>query len=255
MPDEQPSHPATDAVKALARFLHEPSVDALTPVQIDAALKHAGINSDRVMSRFLATMEGAEGRAELQAAARKRQSWSQRFVEFSASLPKILNPREKLRALLEIEFAGKPEYAVAFRKFEETTEDDLSGLLVELEFLGQSNDGLGKQIEELAALNDGWLDGKGVAPDKEGIAWGADLFSKSFPESLPLPLVAPTPEGGLFLEWITDCYRVSGEILLPRHVCELQATNVDSGETLNETVNLDEPHGLEEFYAFVRRFV
>lgn len=137
MPDEQQSHPATDAVKALAQFLHEPNLDTLSPEQIDAELKHAGINCDRVMSRFLSTMEAAEGRTELQAAAQERKSLSQRFADFAARLPTIPNPRAKVREFLEKALAGKPEYAVAFRKFEKATDDDLAELLVELQFLDE----------------------------------------------------------------------------------------------------------------------
>lgn len=137
MPDIHEIHPATDAVKALAGFIHDSDIAALTPEQIDVELKHAGINSDSTMKRFLSSLEAAEGRAELNAAAQTRRSWTQRFVEFAAQLPRVANPREKVRELLESTFGGKPEYSVAFRKFEDAPDDDLASLLVELQFLNE----------------------------------------------------------------------------------------------------------------------
>ena len=111
------------------------------------------------------------------------------------------------------------------------------------------------QVEALTLLQDGWCAGEGIAPDKEQLEWAAGKLAETFPEILPFPLVAPTPEGGLFLEWIAGSWRVSCEVLLPQHSAELQAVNTESGEVYDETVNLGDAAGWSGLYYFARRFV
>lgn len=47
------------------------------------------------------------------------------------------------------------------------------------------------RLEALSGLQDGWLDGKGKAPIKEGLQWLALEFDERFDSMLPLP--APLP--------------------------------------------------------------
>lgn len=114
------------------------------------------------------------------------------------------------------------------------------------------NQALAAQIDELSNLEDGWMEGKGKAPDKDQLAWASDRLVASFPESLPFPHIGTTPEGGLFLEWIKTPWRISAEFLLPSHRCELQATNTTSGKTMDKDCDLDQAAAWPEFYAFVR---
>jgi hypothetical protein len=111
------------------------------------------------------------------------------------------------------------------------------------------------QVEALTLLQDGWCAGEGIAPDKEQLEWAAGKLAETFPEILPFPLVAPTPEGGLFLEWIAGAWRVSCEVLLPEHSAEMQAVNTESGEVHDKTVNLGDAAGWTPLYDFARRFV
>ncbi|MDR3087257.1 MAG: hypothetical protein LBU45_04825 [Azoarcus sp.] len=62
------------------------------------------------------------------------------------------------------------------------------------------------RFDELAALEDGWYDGEGLAPDKENLATIAEYLTGAYPEDLPLPAIVPTPEGDLLLEWRTQGY-------------------------------------------------
>ena len=114
------------------------------------------------------------------------------------------------------------------------------------------NQALAAKIEDLAALQDGWFDGQGKAPDKDQLAWATDRLVASFPEILPFPHIGPTPEGGLFMEWIHKPWRVSAELLLPTHRCELQATNTVTGNTTDKDCDLDQSGAWPELYAFVR---
>jgi len=60
---------------------------------------------------------------------------------------------------------------------------------------------LSARFDALLALADGWLDGNGVAPDKTKLRHVAEKIAGHYPEHLPLPVIAPTPEGNLLLEW------------------------------------------------------
>lgn len=115
------------------------------------------------------------------------------------------------------------------------------------------NQPLGIQIEELTAVQDGWLEGKGKAPDKDLLAWVGDRLVGTFPDDLPYPHVAPTPEGGLFIEWIETSWRISAEILLPTHRCEIQAVNTATGVIADIDLNLDDNDAWIALYAFVRK--
>lgn len=114
------------------------------------------------------------------------------------------------------------------------------------------NQFLADQMDEFSNLQNGWLEGQGQAPDKEPLAWASDQLVATFPENLPFPHLAPTPEGGLFLEWIKQPWRISAEILLPSHRCELQATNTATGQTVDRDCDLDQRPAWQELYAFVR---
>lgn len=71
------------------------------------------------------------------------------------------------------------------------------------EFLQPKFDGarFSEQFDALLALADGWHDGEGIAPDKTRLATIAAKLVGHYPEQLPLPAIAPTPEGNLLFEW------------------------------------------------------
>ena len=73
------------------------------------------------------------------------------------------------------------------------------------------------RLDEIAMLNDGWLEGRGLAPSKDGLAWMSEAFAKHYPDELPLPCVYPTPEGDLQMEWALGSAEVSLEIELKTH--------------------------------------
>ena len=56
------------------------------------------------------------------------------------------------------------------------------------------------KFEKLAALENGWFDGNGLAPDKAQLAVVARQFSDGY-AATTLPFIAPTPEGNLLFEW------------------------------------------------------
>ena len=56
-------------------------------------------------------------------------------------------------------------------------------------------------LYRLRRLEDGWLNGEGLAPDHDSLTWLSQRFEDLYPESLPRPHIYPTPEGGVQAEW------------------------------------------------------
>ena len=100
------------------------------------------------------------------------------------------------------------------------------------------------RLEELAALKDRWLDGKGVALDKAGLKILSEQFERNFDSELPLPHIYPTPEGGVLAEWVLGEWAVSLEIQLPSQAAQFQALNLTSDDSDDFDLNLgDVPAG------------
>ena len=66
------------------------------------------------------------------------------------------------------------------------------------------------QLSELREMEDGWLDGEGVAPGHElaGLAVQPDS-TVATRNDLPLPHVYPTVEGGVQAEWSISHHEIS----------------------------------------------
>ncbi len=87
------------------------------------------------------------------------------------------------------------------------------------------------RLEELAQLEDGWLDGKGLALNKNALSILARAFDEYFSPYLGLPYLYPTPEGGVQAEWTLGQWEVSLEIALPSMIAEYQAVNINTNES------------------------
>jgi hypothetical protein len=114
---------------------------------------------------------------------------------------------------------------------------------------------LAEALAELARLEDGWYEGKGKAPDKDKLAWVTGQLVENFPVDLPYPHFGPTPEGGLFLEWIHKPWRISAEFMLPGSQCEMQAVNTDTGYSIDKDCDLVQPAQWTELFEFVRKHI
>jgi hypothetical protein len=97
------------------------------------------------------------------------------------------------------------------------------------------------RLEELAALQNGWLDGTGVAPNKDALPKLARLFDTSFDSDLPLPFLYPTPEGGLQAEWNLGDWSVTLEIELEHLGAAYHALDLKTGASDELTLSLDSP--------------
>lgn len=99
------------------------------------------------------------------------------------------------------------------------------------------------RLEQIAALKDGWLDGKGIAPDTEKLSRLADQFDANFDGNLPLPYLYPTAEGGVQAEWSLNGREVSLEIDLANNLAGYQALNLNDDVCSEFTFALTEHDG------------
>jgi hypothetical protein len=95
------------------------------------------------------------------------------------------------------------------------------------------------RLEALAALHDGWLDGRGFAPNQTGLDWLATTFEENFDTSLALPYLYPTAEGGIQAEWSLGTWEISLEINLVNHTAEYQAADIQSDAVIEFELNLE----------------
>lgn len=96
------------------------------------------------------------------------------------------------------------------------------------------------RMEELKALRDGWLDGRGIAPAPAGLDWLAGEIEARYSADLPLPYVYPVAEGGVRLEWSIEPREVSLEIDLGRRSGEWHSLGLNTDEEESRTLNLDD---------------
>lgn len=99
------------------------------------------------------------------------------------------------------------------------------------------------RLEELAQLRDGWLDGKGVAPDRAALVRLAQAFDEQYEPDLPLPYLYPTAEGGVQAEWTLGQWEASLEITLPGLSAQFQALHLATGETRDLELSLVDDDG------------
>ena len=113
----------------------------------------------------------------------------------------------------------------------------------------QTNYKLFNRFEELAALEDGWLDGDGVAPDKQKLVCISEILVGSYPGDIPIPAIFPTPDGNLLLEW-----QLPGE---PSCEIDLEAMVADfhifspNGDDFEHVHSLSDPSNALELMAYL----
>ena len=96
------------------------------------------------------------------------------------------------------------------------------------------------QLGNLRNMQNGWLDGDGIAPLKEGLDWLADQFDANFPNNLLLPHVFPTLEGGVEMEWSHGRNAIFLEIDLVSHKGDWLWFKRDSDESYEKELDLND---------------
>jgi hypothetical protein len=97
------------------------------------------------------------------------------------------------------------------------------------------------RLDALRTLQDGWLDGEGLAPSASGLDWFATAFKETYPDDLPSPYIYPVAEGGIQLEWSIRPREISLEILFRDHSAAWHSLDLETDEEELRSLNLDEP--------------
>lgn len=108
------------------------------------------------------------------------------------------------------------------------------------------------RLEELRTLQDGWLEGGGVAPAPDGLDWLSQAFSENFPEDLRLPSLYPQPDGGIQAEWSLPPHEISIEINLTHRTAAWHRLNLDTEEEDAADIDLGTPEGWQGLAARLR---
>ena len=103
-----------------------------------------------------------------------------------------------------------------------------------------------ERLEELGKLQNGWLDGKGVALNQENLLWLVKSFDTKFDADLPLPYLYPTSDGNIQAEWPIGNWEASLEIRLDKKCAEWQALNLKTDECRDLDFDLSNDDGWRE---------
>lgn len=96
------------------------------------------------------------------------------------------------------------------------------------------------RLDEFRSMRDGWLEGGGYAPPRDGLDWLADAFQSSYPaDPLLLPHTYPTHNGGIQMEWSHGDNRATLEIDLRGRTGEWFFFNRHSDGEFEKRLNLD----------------
>lgn len=111
----------------------------------------------------------------------------------------------------------------------------------------------GARLNEFKALRNGWLDGKGKAPDHQQLDWLVDAFERYYPDELPLPYLYPTAEGGVQAEWSIGGSDISLEIALETHQGEWHALELSNESEEAHELDLNDPSGWQWLTSEIAR--
>jgi plasmid stability protein len=101
------------------------------------------------------------------------------------------------------------------------------------------------RLEELRTLQDGWLDGTGVAPAAKGLDWLAAAWKQFYAPDVEPPHLYPTPAGGIRAEWSLGTQEASLEIGLPDHSAQWHALDLETDQADSLALDLDRPSDWE----------
>jgi hypothetical protein len=98
------------------------------------------------------------------------------------------------------------------------------------------------RLEELSKLQDGWLDGDGVAPNQDGLRWLEQAFD-SFYEIDALPRLFPMPDGNIQAEWSSNVWGISLEIDLDTKHGDFHAIHFSTNDVVEKSFILGTEEG------------
>ena len=96
------------------------------------------------------------------------------------------------------------------------------------------------RLDEFRDMQDGWYEGWGIAPKREGLDWLSTAFERYYPDDAPLPYTYPNPEGSVRMEWSAGNNAGILEIDIDAHSAEWLWFDRDSDDECERTLNMDE---------------
>ena len=92
------------------------------------------------------------------------------------------------------------------------------------------------RFSEMAALQDGWLDGEGTAYDKQSLDTIYQITASLIGSGIPQPFVYPSASGTVHFEWTVNSWEVSVDVT-PNLNCSLNACNTATQESVTDEFN------------------
>lgn len=111
-----------------------------------------------------------------------------------------------------------------------------------------------KRIEELYALENGWLYGEGIAPNKELLDRFKDLFNLYYDNS-HYPAIFPTGRGNLQLEWAKESNNIILEVNLTSLKSQFFHYDDLSDDETEVDIELETKEGWLELNTLVRTYL
>lgn len=102
-----------------------------------------------------------------------------------------------------------------------------------------NHSGFHDRIQELSQLSHGWYNGEGLAPDHLALEKLDRTFAERYDRRLPEPLLYPTQEGNVLLEWFFEHYSISLDIDLSDFTGFFHVLRTDTGEEEEYDLQLD----------------
>lgn len=96
-----------------------------------------------------------------------------------------------------------------------------------------------ERIKELAQLQDGWLNGEGVAPNAAALQKLERAFNELYARDLTEPYLYPTPEGNVLAEWPFEHCDMSLDINLADFSAWFHNFRRDRGSEVELNLQLD----------------
>lgn len=111
------------------------------------------------------------------------------------------------------------------------------------------------RLDDFRNLQNGWYDGsKGKGFVGSDLDWLANKFDQNYPDSLPLPYLYPTGDGGVQAEWSLLGIEVSLEIDLKAKVGHFHSLNIETGQEDSGDISLADKEGWHEVAMYIKQY-
>ncbi len=142
MDKRRPVETSEDLVRAFADLFDE--IEPETPDEIDAVIREAGFDPDEMEARIRAATEQALARSPLN----WRNRTSQELESERDRVARAVRPGDRaglIEAIKALTRQVSGQIAYAYRNLESMTDEDLAGLLSNLEYLASQKGGPGEK--------------------------------------------------------------------------------------------------------------